>query len=52
MVFGDTGPGASGNNVNHGSDEQGRDDDYRKNLAHDGPPISLSKDRSDHVKAM
>src|SRR6516165_2674177 len=52
IVFGDTSPGASGDNVNNGSDEQGRDDDYGKNLAHDGPPVSASKNRSDHVKAM
>jgi hypothetical protein len=52
MVFGDTGPGASGDNVNNGSNEQRRDDDYGQNLAHDGPPSSLSNNRADHVKAM
>jgi hypothetical protein len=52
MVFADTSPGASGNNVNNGSNEQGRDDDYRKNLANDGPPSSRSNNRTDHVKVM
>src|SRR5215471_15257883 len=52
MVFGDTSPGASGDNVNNGSDEQRRDDDYGKNLAHDRPPSSPSNNRADHVKAM
>src|SRR5215471_21469933 len=43
MVFGDTSPGASGDNVNNCSDEQGRDDDYGKNLAHSAPPTSYSE---------
>jgi hypothetical protein len=52
MIFGDASPGAGSNNVNNSSDEQGRDDDYGQNFAHDGPPSSHSNNRAVHVKAM
>jgi hypothetical protein len=39
-------------NINDGSDEQGRNDCYGENFAHDGPPSSRSNHKADRANPM